>query len=273
MAQPLHVPPKPSESAKLRTRLYELSMSRPFAQVNAFIFHLIFVCLPSEHRADTSTNRKLNICRRRFQSFHSIVWTAKITVELFVAESSHGMSQIIFCFLWINAANLVCSAASLALVIMKRFQLVMVCISDPFISYTTNTNPSEYSSKRIRLQIFGALVVINSATLCIPWNVEEEAERRDNDEEYKLFFATALSAIINILFAVEVETNDCYSLKSTCKNWRLPARNFSLFQRVSIYCPLKEILHHNELSIGCILHILSSEIMFYSNIVNVRFLV
>uniref|UniRef100_A0A915ABY7 Sodium leak channel NALCN n=1 Tax=Parascaris univalens TaxID=6257 RepID=A0A915ABY7_PARUN len=83
MAQPLHVPPKPSESAKLRTRLYELSMSRPFAQ------------------------------------------------------------------------------------------------------------------------IFGALVVINSATLCIPWSVEEEAERRDNDEEYKLFFATALSAIINILFAVE----------------------------------------------------------------------
>ncbi|VDM38977.1 unnamed protein product [Toxocara canis] len=83
MAQPLHVPPKPSESAKLRTRLYELSMSRLFGQ------------------------------------------------------------------------------------------------------------------------IFAALVVINSATLCIPWNVEEEAERRDNDEEYKLFFATALSAIINILFAVE----------------------------------------------------------------------
>ncbi|VDK42501.1 unnamed protein product [Anisakis simplex] len=87
MAQPLHVPPKPSESSKLRNRFYELSMSRPFSQ------------------------------------------------------------------------------------------------------------------------IFGALVVINSATLCIPWSVEEEAERHENDDDYKLFFATALSAIINILFAAEVPTS------------------------------------------------------------------
>uniref|UniRef100_A0A914VUV0 Ion transport domain-containing protein n=1 Tax=Plectus sambesii TaxID=2011161 RepID=A0A914VUV0_9BILA len=33
MAQPLHVPPKPSESAKLRTRLYELTLSRWFKQI------------------------------------------------------------------------------------------------------------------------------------------------------------------------------------------------------------------------------------------------
>lgn len=33
MAQPLHVPPKPSESAKLRTRLYDLTLGRTFKQI------------------------------------------------------------------------------------------------------------------------------------------------------------------------------------------------------------------------------------------------
>ncbi|EYB82119.1 hypothetical protein Y032_0366g18 [Ancylostoma ceylanicum] len=33
MAQPLHVPPKPSESARLRTIFYELSLSRRFSQI------------------------------------------------------------------------------------------------------------------------------------------------------------------------------------------------------------------------------------------------
>lgn len=37
MAQPLHVPPKPAESAKLRTRLYELTMGRPFKQFFAIL--------------------------------------------------------------------------------------------------------------------------------------------------------------------------------------------------------------------------------------------
>lgn len=33
MAQPLHVPPKPAESAKLRIRLYEIILSKWFKQV------------------------------------------------------------------------------------------------------------------------------------------------------------------------------------------------------------------------------------------------
>uniref|UniRef100_A0A915EG69 Ion transport domain-containing protein n=1 Tax=Ditylenchus dipsaci TaxID=166011 RepID=A0A915EG69_9BILA len=37
MAQPLHVPPKPAESAKLRNRLYELTMSRMFKQFYAIL--------------------------------------------------------------------------------------------------------------------------------------------------------------------------------------------------------------------------------------------
>ncbi|KAI1709388.1 ion transport protein [Ditylenchus destructor] len=41
MAQPLHVPPKPAESAKLRNRLYELTMSRPFKQVGIVLIRFI----------------------------------------------------------------------------------------------------------------------------------------------------------------------------------------------------------------------------------------
>ncbi|PIC33562.1 hypothetical protein B9Z55_013496 [Caenorhabditis nigoni] len=37
MAQPLHVPPKPSESARLRTKLYDLTMSRGFNQAFALL--------------------------------------------------------------------------------------------------------------------------------------------------------------------------------------------------------------------------------------------
>ncbi|VDK39977.1 unnamed protein product [Gongylonema pulchrum] len=65
----------------------------------------------------------------------------------------------------------------------------------------------ELSMSRFFNQVFATLVLINSATLAIPWNVEEEAERKINNEEYKLFFATALSAVINMLFAVEVVTS------------------------------------------------------------------
>ncbi|KAF8358128.1 nca-2 [Pristionchus pacificus] len=37
MAQPLHVPPKPSESAKIRSRLYELTLSKAFKQSFFFL--------------------------------------------------------------------------------------------------------------------------------------------------------------------------------------------------------------------------------------------
>ena len=37
MAQPLHVPPKPAESERLRNELYELTMSRAFNHFYAFL--------------------------------------------------------------------------------------------------------------------------------------------------------------------------------------------------------------------------------------------
>lgn len=48
-------------------------------------------------------------------------------------------------------------------------------------------------------QVFAFLVLLNSACLIVPWNVEEEGERSTI-----LFSVTALSAVINILFAVEI---------------------------------------------------------------------
>lgn len=48
-------------------------------------------------------------------------------------------------------------------------------------------------------QAFAILVVLNSATLFIPWNVEEE-----ENSYYALLFMTGLSAVANILFTVEV---------------------------------------------------------------------
>ncbi|VDO08687.1 unnamed protein product [Haemonchus placei] len=98
MAQPLHVPPKPSESARLGTVFYELTLSRRFSQVILMSFVLMLL----------------------FKIIHTV-------------------------------------------------------------------------------QVFAFLVLLNSACLIIPWNVEEEGERSSI-----LFFVTALSAVINILFTVEV---------------------------------------------------------------------
>lgn len=92
MAQPLHVPPKPAESAKIRNRLYEMTMNRMFKQV----------------------------------------WEGSL-------------------------------------------------------------------STYVSIQFFIGLVVVNSATLIVPWNVDEENER-----ETFLYLSTGLSAMCNVLFAVEV---------------------------------------------------------------------
>ncbi|VDM59301.1 unnamed protein product [Angiostrongylus costaricensis] len=48
-------------------------------------------------------------------------------------------------------------------------------------------------------QSFAILVVVNSFTLVVPWNVEEEKQRRN-----VLFGLTVLSAFCNILFTVEI---------------------------------------------------------------------
>ncbi|KAI6201288.1 Sodium leak channel non-selective protein [Aphelenchoides besseyi] len=69
--------------------------------------------------------------------------------------------------------------------------------------------PSESAKLRIKLyeltmsrsfkQFFVILVVVNSATLVIPWNVDEEQTRSTY-----LFVLTAISAICNILFTIEI---------------------------------------------------------------------
>ncbi|KAI6235562.1 Sodium leak channel non-selective protein [Aphelenchoides besseyi] len=69
--------------------------------------------------------------------------------------------------------------------------------------------PSESAKLRIQLyeltmsrsfkQFFVILVVVNSATLVIPWNVDEEQTRSTY-----LFVLTAISAICNILFTIEI---------------------------------------------------------------------
>nr|AXS78260.1 Sodium leak channel non-selective protein [Anisakis simplex] len=57
----------------------------------------------------------------------------------------------------------------------------------------------EITMSRWFKQAFAILVVVNSATLVIPWNVEEE------ENSYKtLLFLTGLSALANILFTVEI---------------------------------------------------------------------
>uniref|UniRef100_A0A914L7A2 Ion transport domain-containing protein n=2 Tax=Meloidogyne TaxID=189290 RepID=A0A914L7A2_MELIC len=57
----------------------------------------------------------------------------------------------------------------------------------------------ELTMSRFFNQLFAALVVLNSATLIFPWNVEEEEMKNE-----VLFIVTVISAALNLLFAVEV---------------------------------------------------------------------
>jgi hypothetical protein len=52
---------------------------------------------------------------------------------------------------------------------------------------------------RLFKQFFAFLVLVNSATLILPWNIEEEQLRSSH-----LLLATSLSAVCNILFGVEI---------------------------------------------------------------------
>ncbi|KAI6238408.1 Four domain-type voltage-gated ion channel alpha-1 subunit [Aphelenchoides fujianensis] len=57
----------------------------------------------------------------------------------------------------------------------------------------------ELTMSRTFNKLFAFLVLLNSCTLLVPWNVEEE----DQMHEF-LYFLTAVSAVLNILFAIEV---------------------------------------------------------------------
>jgi hypothetical protein len=69
----------------------------------------------------------------------------------------------------------------------------------PSESATFRRTLYELTMSRPFNQFFTALVVLNSATLIFPWNVEEEEEKNEF-----LYIVTALSAVINMLFAVEI---------------------------------------------------------------------
>jgi sodium leak channel non-selective protein len=69
----------------------------------------------------------------------------------------------------------------------------------PSESATFRRTLYELTMSRPFNQFFAALVVLNSATLIFPWNVEEEEEKNEF-----LYIVTALSAVLNMLFAVEV---------------------------------------------------------------------
>ncbi|KAI6183273.1 Narrow abdomen [Aphelenchoides bicaudatus] len=57
----------------------------------------------------------------------------------------------------------------------------------------------ELTMSRTFNKLFAFLVLLNSCTLLVPWNVEEEDEMHEF-----LYFLTAVSAVANILFAVEI---------------------------------------------------------------------
>ncbi|KAI1704443.1 ion transport protein [Ditylenchus destructor] len=70
----------------------------------------------------------------------------------------------------------------------------------PSESATLRRRLYELTMSRFFNQLFAVLVVLNSACLLLPWNVEEE----QNEMHKVLYFITALSAFINCLFAVEI---------------------------------------------------------------------
>ena len=82
----------------------------------------------------------------------------------------------------------------------------------PSESATFRRTLYELTMSRPFNQFFTALVVLNSATLIFPWNVEEEEEKNEF-----LYIVTALSAVLNMLFAVEVQIVNEAVLKTFSK--------------------------------------------------------
>jgi sodium leak channel non-selective protein len=81
----------------------------------------------------------------------------------------------------------------------------------PSESATFRRTLYELTMSRPFNQFFTTLVVLNSATLIFPWNVEEEEEKNEF-----LYIVTALSAVLNMLFAVEVIRGKLTNVQITC---------------------------------------------------------
>lgn len=79
-------------------------------------------------------------------------------------------------------------------VIRRRFyELTMSRTFNKVCFYCNRTFPSNYASNFVQFQLFAFLVLLNSCTLLVPWNVEEEDEMHQF-----LYFLTSVSAITNV---------------------------------------------------------------------------
>ncbi|CAJ0583303.1 unnamed protein product, partial [Mesorhabditis spiculigera] len=93
MAQPLHVPPKPAESARLRIYLYELTLSRPFKQAFALLvvinsFTLVVPWNVEEEKQRSSVLFVLTICA----ALCNILFTIEIILKK-IAFTPRGFWQ------------------------------------------------------------------------------------------------------------------------------------------------------------------------------------
>ncbi|KHJ95111.1 transporter, cation channel family protein [Oesophagostomum dentatum] len=88
MAQPLHVPPKPSESARLRTLFYELSLSRRFSQIFAFLVLLNSACLVVPWNVEEEGERTTIL-------FSVTILSAIINILFAVENLKHAMQSLL----------------------------------------------------------------------------------------------------------------------------------------------------------------------------------
>ncbi|EJW81322.1 hypothetical protein WUBG_07770 [Wuchereria bancrofti] len=93
MAQPLHVPPKPAESAKLRIRLYEITLSRWFKQVFAILVVINSVTLFIPWNVEEEKNSyKALVFMTGVSAIANILFTFEILLKM-IAFTVRGFWQ------------------------------------------------------------------------------------------------------------------------------------------------------------------------------------
>uniref|UniRef100_A0A914MP61 Ion transport domain-containing protein n=1 Tax=Meloidogyne incognita TaxID=6306 RepID=A0A914MP61_MELIC len=93
MAQPLHVPPRPAESSKIRNRLYELTTSRSFKQFYAILVVLNSATLVVPWSVEEEEQRRtLLLIFTSFAGICSFLFTIEILLKS-IAFTPHGFWQ------------------------------------------------------------------------------------------------------------------------------------------------------------------------------------
>uniref|UniRef100_A0A915N2G0 Ion transport domain-containing protein n=1 Tax=Meloidogyne javanica TaxID=6303 RepID=A0A915N2G0_MELJA len=93
MAQPLHVPPRPAESSKIRNRLYELTTSRSFKQFYAILVVLNSATLIVPWSVEEEEQRRtLLLIFTSFAGICSFLFTIEILLKS-IAFTPHGFWQ------------------------------------------------------------------------------------------------------------------------------------------------------------------------------------